>query len=196
MLTFSTLLGVVAGVVQVFGYWTYNRKVQEGLIKEPNGTSWGLWGIGSLLAVFFLRDLTHDWVKEVLPALCSASAFILFAAYAKKKMLKRPDRLDYFTIALDTAVVLYWFVSGEAGWSNLLLAIDTGVTFIPMVRDVWSDPSSEQPKPWKTWTIAYGIWTAAILLRLETPWELFYPVSCFTLHGVVWYLSSKTTAKS
>jgi hypothetical protein len=199
--TLSVLIGVLAGVIQVYGYWIYNRNVEKGIV-EAEGTSWGLWGLGTFVALVIFNDLSGDWVKDTLLSACSASSFIFFILLLKRRMVRMPDRINILIVCLDASVLAYWYFGGllnedrESVVPSILVAADTIITFVPMIRGILQKKVREVKGPWTIWTIAYGTWIAAILFRLETPEELTYPVTCFFLHLLVWAILSKQTAKS
>ncbi len=195
MNTLAIVFGIVAGVVQLAGYWVYNKKLESKEIN-PNATTWAIWGLGSFVAVMLYQDLAHDWVKEFLPIVCSIAAFGTFVHMMIKGSFQRPDRLDIEMFLLDTAVVTYWIMSDDPISANVLLEVDIWISFLPILRSTWNKPETEDPKPWFIWSIAYTLLTVTVLMRWEKWWDLLLPVNYLILHLAIWGIAKFRTARS
>lgn len=185
---FAIATGITAGIVQLHGYWVYNSHVRKGHII-PNGASWFIWGIGSLIAFFIYFDLTHDLIKSTLPFLCSLAAFVTFVFFAIRGHLSKPDSFEIYILILDFCVVVFWLTTGNPRLASLFLQIDVIISFIPIIRSTLIDPSSEKPGAWKIWTLAYLLLTVTVLIRWESWWELLFPINYLLLHALIWRLS-------
>ncbi|HEY4490315.1 MAG TPA: hypothetical protein VJC12_03645 [Candidatus Paceibacterota bacterium] len=183
-------VGVLAGIVQLAGYWVYNRTA-----KKPSSMSWFIWGIGSLITFYLYSELVQDWVKEFLPFVCMLAAFATFIVCAIRRKFDWPDRMDVAVLGLDVLVVAYWFLYREATWANLLLQIDVAISFIPQFRGVWRNPDSEDWKPWLIWSVAYLLLLTTVLMKWESWWELLYPINYFLLHVSVFTICKYRTVK-
>ena len=192
MNSFAIALGVLAGLVQLAGYYIYNKHLTSEKIR-PNATSWALWAVGSLMVVALYHDLAADWVKEFLPFVCALALIATFIHMTVRGSFLRPDRLDLEVLALDAVVVLYWVVSDDPFISNVFLELDIWITFIPIIRSTWKDPSTEESKPWLIWTVAYALFTIVVILRWEKWWDLLLPINYLILHGIIWFLAKRQT---
>jgi len=195
MNSFAIALGVLAGLVQLAGYWLYNKKLSHSEIN-PNVITWAIWGLGSVVAVIIYKDLANDWVKEFLPTVCAIAAFATFVHMMVRGSFQRPDRLEIELLILDVMVVVYWVVSDNPFLSNVFLIIDIQISFAPILRSTWRFPETEDPKPWLVWSLAYTMLTAVVIMRWEKWWDLLLPVNYLILHLEVWWLCRKNTASA
>lgn len=178
-------VGVLAGIVQLVGYWFYNRSLSRKEIN-PNATSWLIWSLGGFIALFLYRDLANDWVKEFLPFVCATAAIATFVHMMVRGSFQKPDRLDIEMLLLDAAVVAFWISSKNPFSSNMLLELDIWISFLPILRSTWKNPRTEDPKPWLVWSMAYLLLAIVVLLRWEKWWDLLLPVNYLILHLAIW----------
>ncbi len=193
--TLGILFGVLAGIIQVCGYWIYNRKLAKNEIR-PNVTSWAIWGIGSFIAYALYSDLANDWVKEFLPLVCAIAAVATFVHMAVRGSFQKPDRTDVQIFALDIAVVSFWIYSNDPILSNVLLELDIWISFAPILRSTWKHPETEDATPWKLWSVAYLLFTIAVIMRWEKWWDLLLPLNYLVLHVAIWAFTKFRTAKT
>lgn len=186
--------GVFAGVVQVVGYWIYNKDVFTDPQRKPNAASWGLWAFGSLLTSSSYAEVAHDWVKEILPFACVTACTLTFLAFLIKGKLGRPDKRELAILILDLLILVFWVVSESARYANLLLMGSVVISFIPNLRSVWNKPTTENPIPWFVWSFAYALLFVTVILRFEKWWDLAYPVTYFILHIAVGLIAKFRTA--
>jgi hypothetical protein len=188
MYAFAVAVSIAASVLQLVGYWIYNRKIAESIEAKgikPNATTWGLWALGSIPVVILYQDLTDDWVKGLVPTVCAFGAIATFVHMMVKGTFQKPDRLDVEIFILDLVVVFYWMVTKDPSISTIFLEIDIWITFIPIFRTTWKLPETENPKPWYVWAVAYTLWTVVVLMRYELWWDLILPVNYIFQHGAV-----------
>jgi hypothetical protein len=160
-----------------------------------------MWGFGSFLTLISFHSVAKDWVKELLPFVCVVACFATCVVCVCKKRIERPDSWDIFIVFLDLLVIGFWVISSRytsksAEYTNLLFQLDTAISFIPMIRGVWNNPSSEDTKPWAVWTVAYAVMFFTVILRFEKWWDLAYPVTYFILHATVWLIAKFRTARA
>lgn len=192
MNSFAIFLGILAGLIQLAGYYIYNKHLASDEIR-PNATSWFLWAIGGVMVVLLYHDLAGDWVKEFLPFVCSLALIATFVHMAVKGSFQRPDRLDLEVFILDLVVVMYWVVSDNPFLANVFLELDIWITFVPIIRSTAKKPETEEPRPWLVWTVAYALFTIVVILRWEKWWDLLLPVNYLILHGIIWFLAKRQT---
>lgn len=195
-------LGALAGLVQLAGYWQYNKVMLLGGHK-PNPASWFMWAVGGFtelivfagLVEYGAEEVSSARAKEILPAVCAVVAIYTFARIWKRGASLDLDKTDKGIIVFDSLLVGYWFVTKNLLISNLLLGLDMIVSFWPCIDDVRKDPRSEHPSPWRTWTVAYTLLAVVVIIEWEGWLELIYPVVYAVLHGTIWYLSSVRTER-
>lgn len=192
MYVFAWILGILAGSVQLLGYYQYNRVMTLHPDHKPNAASWAMWGLGGSAELIVFAALAQDHSKEVLPTVCAVVVIFTFIrVWRRGESFEIEDWWNVITVAVDVAVVAYWFITKNPYVANALLGLDMIASFIPILRSVWKDPSSEYPVPWRTWTMAYSLLTLLVIIQWESGWELIYPVIYTFLHGAVWLLSRR-----
>lgn len=192
MYVFAWVLGILAGCVQLLGYYQYNRAMTLHPEHKPNAASWAMWGLGGAAELIVFAALTTDHSKEILPAVCSIVVIFTFIrVWRRGESFEVQDWWNVGTVTFDVVVVAYWFITKNPYIANALLGLDMIASFLPILRSVWNDPSTELPTPWRTWTTAYSLLTLLVIIQWESGWELIYPVTYMVLHGAVWLLSSR-----
>lgn len=180
IVTISVVLGFAAGATQLAGYWVYNR----GAGGKVNTGSWVIWAVGGIVDLASFFALTGDWVINILPAVCAAAAVSTFGyAYARKRF-SWPDPVDWLFVGADAAITVVWYFTNVVV-ANLLYQASAVASFVPMCRGLLSDKEREKPLAWLIWTLAYGLLTASVFLRLERWEELVYPVGNVVTHIAV-----------
>ena len=181
----SVGIGMLAGLVQLAGYWLYNQKLARKHIS-PNATSWALWGGGGVIEYALYGDLVHDWVKEFLPLMCAVAVFATFLHMLFRGSCRRPDGRDVILFSMDVGVVVFWVFTQDPLMSNMLLGADIVVSHFPIFRSTWKEPRSENGGPWATWTVAYTLLTLVVCMRWERWGDLIYPLAGLGSTAVVW----------
>ncbi|HVT74805.1 MAG TPA: hypothetical protein VHD69_00045 [Candidatus Paceibacterota bacterium] len=194
----AILLGALACITQVYGYWIYNKAIYKGDIK-PNATSWGLWGLGSAVAYWSYTRLDNGWIEDMLPLVCAVICFGTFAMALIKGKFEKAKREDILIGALDIMVIAFWLSSKSDVATNVWMQIDVVISFLPILRDSWRKPQDEQLKPWIVWCVAYTLMFASVLLVMieegKAGWSLMYPSVYFVLHLAVALVVKFRTAK-
>ena len=184
ILKLAVLLGILAGIVQVAGYWWYFKKINIGRIK-PNTASWSIWAFGAVLESISYVFATGDWVKNILPIACAISAVILFFYCLHYGHFKRLTNFEWFLVVFNCSAILIWWWTTSAVYTNLFLVFIAVISFIPIILHVWKDPMVEDARPWFMWTGAYTLLTLVVILRWEKWEDLVYPAVFMVLHLVV-----------
>ncbi len=189
LITISVIISVFAGILQLFGYLVYNRKILSGEIV-PNAGSWLIWALGGVATTVSYIFVSDDWVKDILPVVCASSGIVIFIFCLAKGRFERIDLVDWMIISFDIAITIYWYLSKETLVANMLYMASEVTSFIPIFRYVWKNPLSEEATPWILWSVAYFLMGITVLMRYEKWEDLFYPVVLFILSMGVAVLSS------
>lgn len=176
----SIILGVAAGVIQLTGYIVYLK-----VTKQANTGSWAIWTFGAILDLVSYIVLTGDWVKNILPAVCAFACIYTFGYMLWKRRFGSPDAVDWTFFVLDSVITVVWWRWATVVFANLLYQVSTLLSFVPMIRGQLRGTEKEHPFPWFIWTLAYGLFTASVALRLERWEELAYPVVHVVTHLAV-----------
>lgn len=190
----SVLCSVVATLIQIYGYYLYNRGAHSGEIT-PSAASWLLWGVGSFITAWSYAILADDLVKNLLPLVCAIVAFLTFVLIFVRKGFGKPSTFDVIVCIVDFGVIGFWLATRSAEYTNVVAQADATLSFVPIIRSTWKNPSSENAKPWFVWCVAYTLLGITVLLRYEKWWDLMYPVVYFILHAIVGLIARFKTAK-
>lgn len=188
METLGLLLGVLAGLTQLFGYFLYNREVFRAGIK-PNAGSWAVWAFGSFLNYLSYSEMSGDITKDILPFCCASACVTTFVIHYQKGNFGKVERLDRMVFVVDVAICLVWLKIGSATIANLLYQLSTVISFIPMIKSTWEKPEREKPTPWFVWSLAYALGLCAVYATWQKWEDAVYPMFCLILHLCVGVLS-------
>jgi membrane-associated HD superfamily phosphohydrolase len=178
--TLSIVLGIGAGMIQLYAYWLYNKHV-----TRPNAVSWGLWAFAAVLEMGSYLAMTEDLVKNILPIACALASIWIFAKAMIKHQFAKPDHKDMVVFWADIAITIVWLMT-SALLANVLFLALSFISFIPLLRSVRRGDTDEQALPWAIWTVAYSLMLVSVALRLENWVELLYPITYIVIHGCVW----------
>lgn len=186
--------GILAGIFQLIGYFLYSKDVFKGQIK-PNTASWSIWTVGSVLESYSYIALTGDWVKNILPIVCSLSVIAFFFICIKRGHFEKISPFEWIIVIGDTIAIFVWWLYQSAFYANTLLIVTAIASFLPIIRHTYLHPKEETPGPWIYWTIAYFLLGVTSLLRFEKVEDLLYPISFLILHAIVAILAQRGKLK-
>lgn len=184
------VFAILSGVFQLGGYWFYIHKVITKNI-QPNTASWSIWAVGAVLeasSYFFATD--GDWLKNILPIVCSICAIIIFGICLFRGNFKRPDGFDLSIIVFDFFAIILWIATSSAVFTNLFLVFTAVISFIPILRHVWRNPWAENATPWWLWASAYAFLGLVVVLDFKKWEDLAYPIAYFVLHIIIAVLAT------
>jgi hypothetical protein len=203
------ILSIAAGVAIALGYVIYFFQTIRNEIS-PNPATWLMWAYGTILLTIVEADLNAPFWLLLLPIVCSVCGVgVALLCWRRNKMHfpKGTDAYAFFIDLILTCVYVCTWAFSEFGFltgNQLLMAtmvvlvcsnLSTIVSFIPIVRSTYSNPSHESPLPWFIWTFSYLFLGYATILAHGDDLTgsvmllLLYPVSCFVLHGVIGLLA-------
>jgi hypothetical protein len=209
------VLGVIAGVLQVIGYWLY---ITDDHI-EPNPVTWFMFAYGTALLTLLEWDTDATIPELILPAVCSVLAVYVSYQCWKKARLITPsmwwprdwwpddivERWSFISdIIITVAYVFAWWLAAYAFISTehkelavflflFLSNLSTFPSFYPIIKSTYLAPEKEAALPWFTWAAAYALLGVITYATQGNFWNIlmFYPVSNAVLHGVVGILAAK-----
>lgn len=217
------LWGVIAGLLQLAGYALYIRyQGKEEIEPNPYTWLMFAYGT-VLLAFLELDNIlveSHgDWMTFsllLLPFICSLGAIVVFfLIWKRNKVLGRPqniwwpkDMWDQGSLIMDIAITItymaIWGLSlwalmttgGREVWAWWLLFfsnVSTFPGFVPMIREVWSEPETEDYRPWLVWALAYAALGYATFVEVGIFWHalMFYPASNAVMHALIGVLAAR-----
>src|SRR3989344_2055367 len=128
----AIFFGVSASLLQIIGYIFYLKKIKLGRVR-PNTASWSIWAFGSILETVSYIWVTGDWVKNLLPIVCSISAVILFFYCLTRGHFGKISRLEWILIVMDCVAIFLWWWYHSATYANLFLMFTAIVSFVPII---------------------------------------------------------------
>ncbi len=202
------ILGLLAGIVQVFGYVLYIKKAQKHDI-DPHPITWLIFAFDTALLTFLEFAAGASLALLFLPVLCSIGAcYVALLIYKDGKISWPSDRLDKYILSVGIFIAVSYcslFVLEQAGFipaSYTLFAaylflilsnLNTFVAFVPILKEVRAFPETEHAGPWMVWAGAYFLLLLATFIEVGVRVEGFllylYPVSSMFLHGAVGVLA-------
>ncbi len=172
--------GVMAGVVQLVGYWVYVKGD-----TETNIGSWLIWTMSAAVDVYYFDYVTQsNFVKEILPAVCGIACIMTFLIMCARGRFGWPEMADWIFIGFDVTISLAWWLDLTDGLTaNFLIQASTVISAIPMVRGIRNGKATEHQLPWLIWTLAYVLHLVTVLLELKSLHETLYPLANIVMHG-------------
>lgn len=198
-------LGIIAGALQVLGYFLYIRKTLRSEV-EPNPATWLMFAYGTTLLTVLEFDVGAEWALLILPITCAIlGIYVAFLCWHHGRLTwpaDVEDRIAFLADLLLTAgYIAVWYLltagrinEGERQLFALLFLLFSNLTtvtaFIPLLRGARKHPHKERPLAWIIWTMAYFVLAVATMLEHGiVSMLLVYPVSSALLHGIVAWLS-------
>lgn len=194
------MLGIFSGILQFIGYCVYTHNVSKDKIK-PNPASWLIWAYGNILvclSYLFLVDGNLTFAAEILPIVCSITCVIVAIYFMIIGKFRPLVSFEKKIIFFDLCVTLIWASSEFLGLDilpvgaiHILLLLSTVMSFIPLYKEVFVDPTVEKPKAWFIWSFAYVLLLVVVILEGSNLYSLLYPILYTVLHAVVGVLAYK-----
>lgn len=202
------VLGIVAAVLHVAGYATYYYLCRKEII-QPNAASWLIWFYGNAIVLFSYTKIATFSFVDLLPYICAIASIVITTLFFIEGQFAKLDRFERRMVSIDIFITALWLLIENntfvhsvyttiIGTSiepylfvHLLLQVSVVVSFLPIIRETWKMPSLERPLPWMFWTVAYGLWFLAEILRSDGVfgWQMVYPINYAILHGIVFAFS-------
>ena len=188
---FSIALGVLIGVIHLLGYWIYYRASSLHKETNPNTASWSIWAFGSVVNLLTYASMSNDWVKDILPAVCSLACIVVYIAYLQQGKFKMPGLTDILIFSTDIAATIVWLVAKSPLIGNMSCQAGTVLSFIPIIRDTMKDSKDEEPLPWIIWSIAYALDVVLVIARWKQWGDVVYPITCLALSITMAIIANK-----
>lgn len=178
MLTWQAIIGPIAGIIGLIGFFPYFLEIFRGQTK-PNRASWWIWGIlGVILGIsYYSSGATHSiWVP-----LCYAVCQLVTATLSLKFGEGGWSRLDLqCLIGAGISLLLWWILDSALIAMMACLVIDL-FGAVPTLKKSYLKPDSESFLSWSIFFIANSLNLLAI-----GQWNFAlsaYPLYLFFLSG-------------
>ena len=118
---------------------------------KPNPVSWGIWSLSGWLA--FAGQLSEGVQNEALLTLCVAAVptFIFVASMVSRRRYGAyapVSRLDVTCGALAILTLVIWRITASGSAAVALSIFCDALVAIPVIRQAYRDPSSDNPSIW------------------------------------------------
>lgn len=187
----SIIIGILVGVTHLLGYWTYYRISSLHKETSPNTASWSIWAFGSVVNLLTYSSMSNDWVKDILPAVCSFCCTVVFVGYLRQGKFKKIKLVDVFVFLIVIIAIVIWQVVDSPMIGNMACQLGTVLSFYPIIRETLKDPKREKPLAWTIWSCAYGLDIVLVIMRWNQWGDMAYPATCFVLHVLMAIISTK-----
>ena len=188
MQNIAIVTGVLAGLLQLVGYYIYGKEVFSNHIK-PNTASWGIWTFGSILETTSYMYLTNDLIKNLLPIVCSISVVVLFVLCTIRAKFEKLTHWEIVITITDLVALIILSYYQSAMYANFLLIFSSILSFVPIFLHTWKKPESENALPWYVWSLAYFFMSITVLIRWNKWQDFLYPLSFFVLHLIIAFVA-------
>jgi hypothetical protein len=139
-----SIFDILAFVFSVAAYFPYTKAVLSSK-AQPTISSWISWLImDSAILAGMLAQHTIAWQMV---AYIIGVGFVIGASLWKRATIGL-TRLDSFCLSVVLIAVLLWALSGDPDIAIMLSLVALIVGTIPMIVNVWRNPSREPLLPW------------------------------------------------
>ena len=209
-------LGLIAGLLQFWGYWIY--LTIESI--DPNPVTWFMFAYGTAILTILEWDSDATFAELILPTVCAALSIWVSVRcwlWARRRDPSRwwphdwwpEDRLEQYSFLTDIAITVGYLAAWGLAtfalvppeyreWAVLAFLLlsnaSTLPSFYPLLRETYLDPSKEHWLPWVIWTLAYLVLGYVTFVTQGTLWHvlMLYPASNALMHGLVAVVSLST----
>jgi hypothetical protein len=189
METLSRVLGILAAIVHVSAYITYNVYARKKW-NEPNPATWfvSFVAAGANALTFSVFSSWALAVQSWAGALSSLTTFILMLFVYK---IRWPSKRERAIIGVSLIGIVFWLVFKQAEWGNLLVVGVLCFAASPTLGGVIKNPKNEMSLPWWLWTCAFTITLVNAFVAATTIFSFVLPVFGVLVHAAVAIFSSK-----
>lgn len=191
-----TLLGLLAGVLQLIGFGIYNWGIFTKK-TNPNICTWSIWAFIVILNSSTYFAMSGDLAKNFLP-IASAIANVLTWIFALTRKNKGSlSSNDWVILLLGIISAVVWAVYKDAAYANLIIQVALFISCIPLYKGVITKTHREEPLAWFFWSAAYAILCIVVFSSKSLRWEeIIFPVNCLIFHFGVGVIAKIINKKS
>ena len=189
METLSKVLGILAAMIHVTAYVTYNVYARKKW-NNPNPATWfvSFVAAGANALTF---SVFSSWALAVQSWAGAISSFITFILMLLIYKIRWPSKREKAVIGVSLIGIVFWLVFKQAEWGNLIVVGVLCFAASPTVSGVIKDPTNEMSLPWWLWTCAFTTTLVNAFVSATTIFSFTLPVFGVLVHVGVAILSSK-----
>lgn len=179
------LLALVAGALNAFAFWRYNKDVFIGGTR-PNAATWFLWSLVTLVNATSYHGMSVDWAAMVVmvsdTTLCAVT--FLFLLFAGK--FGRLSKNNWIVVWLSIGAILLW-KSTSATQGNMMAQFPMILSFLPILNDTRKGKTIEDPWVWVLFTASFVINLAIVCFTWSHRLDFVYPTVAIVMHAALTY---------
>jgi hypothetical protein len=179
MFTWQTVIGVVAGFLNLLGFLPYLVSIYQGKTR-PNRATWWIWAIVGLILCY--SYYSSGAVNTIWVPVSAAVGHLIIAILAIKYGEGGWNRFDrWCLLSAGISLLLWWQFSSPI----IALVINIGIDFLgalPTIRKSYYQPQTEDPFSWiiflsahtlnlfalKNWSFALSAYPLYLFLSTAT----------------------------
>ncbi len=178
MIDYKTILGSVAVIVGMVGYFPYIRNVIKGTTK-PHAFSWLIWGV--LETVAFFAQIAKGADAGAWTTGFSAVIALGIAAAAFSKRENKITILDWVVLCGAILGITLWRVTSNPLLAVVCVTVADALGFVPTFRKAYNKPEEETLVEYVCSVLKWIIAVPALGALNLTTW--LYPVSLIVSNG-------------
>ncbi len=195
----TEFFGIASMLCHFVGFYLYGAHVLKGRTK-PNIATWGMWLFGEIVDLITYDSIKGShWTTNAGPFACTVgvlgiSTLIIFqhlrgVIKGTKTEYQPLEKADKYWVIPDVTAFLLW-LKGLGTLGNFVSVGTTVVQYLPMYRETYRDPSTEQAGPWIWWSTAYLCTLLAVITGpgAESVALYFLPIYYFAIDAVMIWL--------
>ncbi len=168
MQLFGIILGIAAALLNIYGFWIYNKSVFLDN-NNPIATTWGVWSVLSIINTWSYLQGTGDWVITLQFFTGTTGCIVTFIFCWVTGKFEKPDKTEQ-KILVACAVSLVVLISGNAAIANYGTLFAFTISWWATIRKVWRDPSIETHLPWLIWSVVFWMQLNNAIQRFDGYW--------------------------
>lgn len=176
----KALLGIVALVLNLVGFFPYIREIIKGVVK-PQRTTWGIWTILTTIAA--VNQIHNGGGFSSLFFVSSAMLVTTTFLLSLKRGQGGASKVDIVCLVLAIGLFAYWAIVKDTRVSTLIAVSIDSIALIPTLLKTYRQPGTEIYTQW----VLAGIGGLFSLLAAPSfDWALIiYPLYIFVANAAV-----------
>jgi hypothetical protein len=181
------VLALLAGALNVYAVFLYNRDVFVAATK-PNAAAWLIWAVVTAVQALSYHAMEDVHCTELVVMVTDGSlCAITFGFLLAKGKFGSLDAFSWKTLALSSVAIVVWQLTG-AIFGNALSQIPYAMAFLPVIRDMRSGKTIDDPRIWAVFTGSFVLNLVVVCIKQpDNGVEYLFPIVAIVMHlFLVW----------
>jgi hypothetical protein len=175
---YRIVLGVIATILGIVGYFPYFRNIFLNKTK-PHPFTWFVWGL--LTAIAFAAQISDNAGPGAWASGITAIACFAIAALGVFKGENKYSNFDWICFVASMLAIFIWWFTKNPLYAVILISVTDAVAFLPSFRKSFYKPFEETVSSFILSGIKFAIAIAALTTFSVTNW--LYPASLVLMNG-------------